>query len=61
MIKLIQAIMFVKKQKRQAIKYFTNFISYGFFGDIIKHSENYRFLGPFRYKYSGFITFFKNR
>ena len=25
MIKLIQAIIFVKKQKRQAIKYFTNF------------------------------------
>ena len=25
MIKLIQAIMFVKEQKRQAVKYFTNF------------------------------------
>ena len=25
MIKLIQAIMFVKEHKRQAIKYFTNF------------------------------------
>jgi ceramide kinase len=28
-------------------------ISYGYLGDVIKDSENFRWLGPRRYDYSG--------
>lgn len=34
--------------------------SYGFFGNIIRQSEDWRFLGPFRYNLSGFFQFLLN-
>ncbi|XP_063686194.1 ceramide kinase-like isoform X2 [Bolinopsis microptera] len=34
----------------------TNFLGYGFFGDVLKSSEEYRWMGPTRYDFSGFKT-----
>jgi ceramide kinase len=36
-------------------------LAYGFFGDIIQQSENWRFFGPARYNLSGFAQFVRNR
>eukprot|EP00038_Savillea_parva_P030777 m.80209 g.80209 ORF g.80209 m.80209 type:complete len:600 (+) comp9334_c0_seq2:271-2070(+) len=41
--------------------YFSNFVGFGFFGDVIDHSEHYRWCGPARYQYSGFINLLKGR
>jgi ceramide kinase len=36
-------------------------LAYGFFGDIIQQSDNWRFVGPVRYNLSGFAQFIRNR
>ena len=36
-------------------------ISYGYFGDLMLHSENLRWLGPKRYDVSGVHTFLGNK
>jgi len=36
-------------------------ISYGYFGDLMAHSEQLRWLGPRRYDVSGAITFLRNK
>ena len=36
-------------------------LAYGFFGDIIQQSENWRFFGPARYNLSGFVQFIRNK
>jgi ceramide kinase len=36
-------------------------LAYGFFGDIIQQSENWRVFGPARYNLSGFFQFIRNR
>jgi len=41
--------------------YFSNFVGFGFFGDVIEHSEKYRWCGPSRYTYSGAINLMKSR
>jgi ceramide kinase len=41
--------------------YMTNFLGYGFFGDVMKHSEGYRWMGPARYKYSGTVQVLRGR
>ena len=35
--------------------------SYGYFGDLMKHSENLRFLGRYRYDLSGVRTFLRHK
>ncbi|XP_055385509.1 probable serine/threonine-protein kinase DDB_G0282963 [Condylostylus longicornis] len=42
------------------IKFYASVISYGYLGDIALDSENYRWMGPKRYDYSGIKKFFKN-
>eukprot|EP00039_Didymoeca_costata_P025434 m.13312 g.13312 ORF g.13312 m.13312 type:complete len:518 (+) comp4831_c0_seq2:168-1721(+) len=39
----------------------SNFLSYGFFGDVAKMSEHYRFLGPARYDLCGFLNLMRRR
>ncbi|KAL5268000.1 hypothetical protein ACHWQZ_G004897 [Mnemiopsis leidyi] len=34
----------------------TNFVGYGFFGDVLRSSEEYRWMGPTRYDFSGVKT-----
>ncbi|XP_071810524.1 ceramide kinase-like [Asterias amurensis] len=45
----------------QLLRYTISFMGYGFFGDVLKESENYRWLGPRRYDFSGFKKFFANQ
>ncbi|CAF0969065.1 unnamed protein product [Rotaria sordida] len=35
-------------------------VSYGFFGNLIQQSDNWRAFGPFRYDMAGFYEFFRN-
>ena len=39
---------------------FSSMISYGYFGDLMNRSEQYRWLGPKRYDVSGVRTFLGN-
>lgn len=39
----------------------TTMVSYGYFGDLLKTSEQWRKLGPTRYLVSGFLQFMRNR
>ncbi|XP_053684121.1 ceramide kinase [Sabethes cyaneus] len=45
----------------QLLKLYASVISYGFLGDVTMDSENYRWMGPKRYEYSGVKKFLKNR
>ncbi|XP_055534459.1 ceramide kinase isoform X2 [Wyeomyia smithii] len=45
----------------QLLKLYASVISYGFLGDVTSDSENYRWMGPKRYEYSGFKKFLRNR
>lgn len=36
-------------------------MGYGFFGDVIKNSEQLRWMGPKRYDLAGFRSFMENR
>eukprot|EP00053_Salpingoeca_punica_P014275 m.129674 g.129674 ORF g.129674 m.129674 type:complete len:801 (+) comp16412_c0_seq1:16-2418(+) len=43
-----------------SVRYCSNFLSYGYFGDVAKESEKHRWMGPRRYDYSGFKTLMKS-
>ncbi|GFR74005.1 ceramide kinase [Elysia marginata] len=48
-------------KKEEFLKYTLTMSSYGYYGDLLKDSENLRWMGPQRYTYSGAKTFFANR
>jgi ceramide kinase len=43
------------------MKFYASVMSYGYLGDLLYESENLRWLGPRRYKYSGFKKILRNR
>lgn len=43
------------------LRYYASMLSYGYLGDVCKSSENYRWMGPKRYGYSGFRKILANR
>ncbi|MED6191858.1 hypothetical protein PIB30_004518 [Stylosanthes scabra] len=43
------------------MRYTASFAGYGFYGDVITQSENYRWMGPKRYDYAGAMVFLKHR
>ncbi|KAM7266739.1 hypothetical protein ACFE04_004636 [Oxalis oulophora] len=43
------------------VRYAASFVGYGFYGDVIKESEKYRWMGPKRYDYAGTKVFMKHR
>lgn len=49
------------KRRPQLLKLYASVLSYGFLGDVTLESENYRWMGPKRYDYSGAKKFFRNR
>ncbi|XP_058814124.1 ceramide kinase [Topomyia yanbarensis] len=50
-----------KINQPQLLKLYASVISYGFLGDVAMDSENYRWMGPKRYEYSGVKKFLRNR
>ncbi|XP_074580254.1 ceramide kinase-like [Curcuma longa] len=44
-----------------SVHYAASFAGYGFYGDVIKGSEGYRWMGPKRYDYAGTMAFLKHR
>uniref|UniRef100_A0A8C5PK33 Ceramide kinase n=1 Tax=Leptobrachium leishanense TaxID=445787 RepID=A0A8C5PK33_9ANUR len=42
-------------------RFSVSLIGYGFFGDVLKFSENLRWMGPARYDVSGLKMFFRNK
>ncbi|KAJ0961910.1 hypothetical protein J5N97_029738 [Dioscorea zingiberensis] len=44
-----------------SVRYAASFAGYGFYGDVIKESEKYRWMGPARYDYAGTKVFLKHR
>ncbi|KXJ69770.1 hypothetical protein RP20_CCG025907 [Aedes albopictus] len=49
------------ERRPQLLKLYASVLSYGFLGDVTLESENYRWMGPKRYDYSGAKKFFRNR
>eukprot|EP00794_Sanderia_malayensis_P006076 gene6076-6779_t len=45
----------------ELLKYSVSLMGYGFFGDVIKESEQLRWMGPRRYDFAGFRNFMANR
>ncbi|XP_063792592.1 ceramide kinase-like isoform X2 [Pseudophryne corroboree] len=45
----------------ELMKYSVSLIGYGFFGDVLRESENMRWVGPIRYDLAGFKTVLGNR
>lgn len=43
------------------VRYAASFSGYGFYGDVIKESEKYRWMGPKRYDYAGTVVFLRHR
>ncbi|KAK9144571.1 hypothetical protein Sjap_004474 [Stephania japonica] len=43
------------------VRYAASFVGYGFYGDVISESEQYRWMGPKRYDYAGTKVFLKHR
>eukprot|EP00271_Cylindrocystis_brebissonii_P020271 TRINITY_DN6647_c0_g1_i2.p1 TRINITY_DN6647_c0_g1~~TRINITY_DN6647_c0_g1_i2.p1 ORF type:complete len:921 (+),score=178.28 TRINITY_DN6647_c0_g1_i2:117-2765(+) len=43
------------------VRYAASFCGYGFYGDVIKESEKYRWMGPARYDYAGMLTYCRHR
>ncbi|KAK9120860.1 hypothetical protein Syun_018477 [Stephania yunnanensis] len=43
------------------VRYAASFAGYGFYGDVISESEQYRWMGPKRYDYAGTKVFLKHR
>ena len=48
-------------QDGKFVKYSMSLMGYGYFGDVIKESENLQWLGPKRYDLAGFKRFMINR
>ncbi|XP_055634551.1 ceramide kinase isoform X2 [Toxorhynchites rutilus septentrionalis] len=51
----------IDNNRPQLLKLYASVLSYGFLGDVSVDSENYRWMGPKRYDYSGFKKFLRNR
>lgn len=49
------------KNRPRLLKLYASVLSYGFLGDVTMDSENYRWMGPKRYDYSGVKKFLRNR
>ncbi|XP_071960442.1 ceramide kinase-like isoform X2 [Antedon mediterranea] len=45
----------------ELIRYTVSFLGYGFFGDVVRESENYRWVGPKRYELAGAMQFMGNK
>ncbi|XP_067944520.1 ceramide kinase-like [Watersipora subatra] len=45
----------------QLLRFCVSMLAYGFYGDVLRDSETFRWMGPNRYNYSGFRTFLKNK
>uniref|UniRef100_A0A0E0K350 Ceramide kinase n=1 Tax=Oryza punctata TaxID=4537 RepID=A0A0E0K350_ORYPU len=43
------------------VHYAASFAGYGFYGEVIRESEKYRWMGPVRYDFSGTMVFLKHR
>ncbi|XP_052143539.1 ceramide kinase isoform X3 [Oryza glaberrima] len=43
------------------VRYAASFAGYGFYGEVIRESEKYRWMGPARYDFSGTMVFLKHR
>ncbi|MED6238608.1 hypothetical protein ATANTOWER_025871 [Ataeniobius toweri] len=43
------------------VRYSVSLVGYGFYGDVLAESEKHRWMGPFRYDYSGAVVFLSNR
>ncbi|KAG1362145.1 ceramide kinase [Cocos nucifera] len=43
------------------VRYAASFAGYGFYGDVIKESEKYRWMGPVRYDFAGTKVFLEHR
>ncbi|XP_027899563.1 ceramide kinase [Xiphophorus couchianus] len=43
------------------VRYSASLVGYGFYGDVLAESEKRRWMGPFRYDYSGAVVFLSNR
>ncbi|KAM7494646.1 hypothetical protein LguiB_029255 [Lonicera macranthoides] len=48
-------------QDELCVRYAASFAGYGFYGDVIKDSEKYRWMGPKRYDYAGTKVFLRHR
>lgn len=44
-----------------SVRYAASFAGYGFYGDVIKESEKYRWMGPSRYDFTGTKVFLEHR
>lgn len=49
------------EQNDSLIRVYSSILSYGYLGDVIRESENYRWMGPKRYDFAGAKNLFKNR
>ncbi|GAQ89220.1 Ceramide kinase [Klebsormidium nitens] len=47
--------------RRPHVRYAASFAGYGFYGDVMRESELYRWMGPARYDYAGLRTFLRHR
>ncbi|XP_029574461.1 ceramide kinase-like [Salmo trutta] len=43
------------------VRYSVSLVGYGFYGDVLAESERHRWMGPFRYDYSGAMVYLSNR
>lgn len=43
------------------VRYLASFAGYGFYGDVIRESESYRWMGPTRYDFAGTRVFLRHR
>ncbi|KAF8765497.1 hypothetical protein HU200_008645 [Digitaria exilis] len=50
-----------KAEVLPTVRYAASFAGYGFYGEVIRESENYRWMGPARYDFSGTMVFLKHR
>ncbi|KAF7148054.1 hypothetical protein RHSIM_Rhsim03G0162800 [Rhododendron simsii] len=48
-------------KEEPCIRYAATFSGYGFYGDVIRESEKYRWMGPKRYDYAGTMVFLRHR
>lgn len=58
---LTYSISFTYVQPNKAPLEYLVISRYGFYGDVIKGSEGYRWMGPKRYDYAGTMAFLKHR
>lgn len=49
------------KDETPTVRYAASFCGYGFYGDVARESEHFRWMGPARYDYAGFMTYLRHR